>query len=94
MRSFKITTMVLLFASQTGYVAAQTPKPLPENTINCSAFKKQSDGWYVGSATTFDFGSMKRITLSNVLVSPRFIKLAGDFDLYDVIEQKCGGKGI
>jgi hypothetical protein len=89
--SLKAASALLLIGLRgVDYVAAQTPGPLPENTIKCEAFKKQSDGWYVGAPTTFDIGNMKEVTLGNTLVTQSFMRMGGA-SLYDVLERKCGG---
>jgi len=81
------TFSVLALIAQT---AAQ-PAPLPPNTIDCSAFKKLPNGsWYVGAPTTFDIGSVKRMTLSNSTLNLNSMNLGGA-NLYGVLERKCGG---
>lgn len=86
--SYMLKTASLLIVSISA-AAAQT-NPVPENTIKCEAFKKQSNGWYVGAPTTFDIGNVKAMTIGNQLIPPGTMRLSGA-DLYEVLERKCGG---
>jgi hypothetical protein len=87
----KIVAILFLLSLSGTYVAAQAPRSLPESTIDCTAFKKQPNGWFVGAPTTFDFGAMKSMRLANQLITPHAgIEIDG-VDLYDEIEHKCGG---
>jgi len=72
---------------------AQAAKAMPPNTIDCAAFKKTPNGnWYVGARTTFDIGPHKAISLSNYLVIPHDTNSSfRGFDLYEILERKCGG---
>jgi hypothetical protein len=87
--SAAIGSVFLVLAAS--HAAAQTSPPIPENTIRCKAFSKQPNGWYVGEATTFDAGNMKGLTFSRTLIRPNSVNVGGVM-LYDVIEQKCGGR--
>lgn len=90
-RFFRTTSVLLLLSLSGAHLAAQTPAPLPENTIDCKAFQKLPDGnWYVGPPTTFDIGNVKRATMADQRIAPRFLNMGGA-DLYDVLERKCGG---
>ena len=82
--------MVGFAALSIGFVAAQSDEPLPPNTIKCAAFTKRPDGsWYVEKPTTFDFGSMKAVTISDEVIGPHTVSI-DRFDFYDVLERKCG----
>ncbi len=82
---------MILMLSAASYLAAQTPTPLPENTINCASFQKLPNGsWFAATRTTFDIGNARAITLANQAVGPRFFNIGGA-DLYEVLERKCGG---
>jgi hypothetical protein len=62
-------------------VLAQTPNP--DNTIDCAAFKKQPDGWFVEASATFKFGGTN-IKSSSQLIRPNGFEVNG-VDLYDAI---------
>jgi hypothetical protein len=67
-----------LFYLSASKIAAQPNTSLPPNTIDCSAFAKLPGGsWHVGASTTFDIGPFKGLGIRN-------------FDLYDILERKCG----
>ena len=87
-------SVVLFSLSVSGdYVCAQTSAPLAQNTIDCSAFTKRQGGWYVGPRTTFDIGNAKGVTMFGVLIT-RYLFIVGGADLYETLEQKCGGSRI
>jgi TRAP-type C4-dicarboxylate transport system permease small subunit len=86
----KIVAILFLLSLSGTYVAAQAPRSLPENTIDCTAFKKQPNGWFVGAPTTLSFGAMT-MRLFNQLIEPHSGIETDGVDLYDAIEHKCGG---
>jgi len=76
-------TATLCFA---GAAAAQIA--WPSNTIECAQFHKAGDAW-AGTAT-FDIGPVKHVAI-DANIAPHDYVLAG-YDLYEVIENKCGKK--
>jgi hypothetical protein len=62
---------------------------IPPNTINCWDFTKKPDGnWYVRE-TTFDFGTLKGITLRGRTIG-RDTDVFDGFPLLVVLERECG----
>jgi len=89
MHSSALVASALVFGLS--YAVAQEAPELPPNTIDCTGFKKATDGsWRVGAPTTFDIGTAKGITLSGMTVYPRSAPLGGG-DLYEALESKCAG---
>ncbi|MGA7324587.1 MAG: hypothetical protein WBX25_08930 [Rhodomicrobium sp.] len=83
-----------IFISVAGFVTpalAQDKEPqLPENTIDCKQFKKVGpQRWEEVGTAVFNLGSIQDINLTNQPVTPRYFKFGG-FDLFPVLEQKCG----
>lgn len=83
-----------MFISVIGFAMpaiAQDKEPgLPENTIDCKQFKRTGpQEWIEAGTAVFDLGKIKDINLTNQPVTPRYFKFGG-FDLYTVVEQKCG----
>ena len=70
---------------------ANAQASLPPNTIDCSQFTKKGNEWEIVGTATFDFGTVKHMSLSGLHISPRIIDVGG-MDLYEVIEKKCGTK--
>ncbi|MGO9363827.1 MAG: hypothetical protein ACLP02_10260, partial [Rhodomicrobium sp.] len=63
---------------------------LPENTIDCKQFKKTgAQEWQEVGTAVFNLGSIRDINLTAQPVTPHYFKFDG-FDLYTVVEQKCG----
>ena len=88
MRSFTIVAVGVALIG--GMPIAVADNELPSNNIDCAVFSKlPNDRWHVGSATTFEIGP-QRVNLSPMDIEPYAIQI-GDFDLYDVLERKCGG---
>jgi hypothetical protein len=87
----KIVAALFLLIQSVTNVLAQAPLSNPDNTIDCTAFKKQPSGWLVEATTTFNFGGMN-MKLSNQLIQPHSGFEMNGVDLYDAIERKCGGK--
>jgi hypothetical protein len=68
--------------------AALAEDTLPPNTIDCSQFKKVGAAWTeVSGSVTFDFGK-GHFTVGDP-ITPQYMGV-GWFDLYDVLEKKCG----
>ncbi len=87
--------MRLLFASvivtaAMGGAHAQGPtQPLPPNTIDCKQFVKTGNEWNEVGTATFDLGPSKDMQMSGSNIPPHAYNIGG-FDLYEVLEQKCG----
>ena len=86
----KMPTALFLLGLSATNVVAQAPRSIPDNTIDCTAFKKQRNGWLVETPTTFNYGGIT-MKLSNQLIQPHGGIEVNDADLYDAIESKCGG---
>jgi hypothetical protein len=88
MRSFAI--MAVSVALVGGMPFAVADNEVPSNNIDCAVFSKlPNDRWHVGAPTKFEIGP-QRVNLSPMDIEPHAIQI-GDFDLYDVLERKCGG---
>jgi hypothetical protein len=86
----KTPTVLFLLSLSATNVVAQAPRSIPDKTIDCTAFKKQPNGWLVETPTTFNFGGIN-MKLSNQLIQPHSGIEMNGADLYDAIESKCGG---
>ncbi len=83
-----------IFISVVGFVvpaiAQDKEQRLPQNTIDCKQFKKSGpQEWIEVGTAVFDLGGIRDINLTGQPVTPRYFKFGG-FDLYTVVEQKCG----
>jgi len=85
----RITAALFLLSLSATNTVAQAPRPTPDNTIDCSAFKKQPNGWFVEAPTTLILGTMN-MRLSNQLIQRHSGIEMNGVDLYDAIERKCG----
>jgi hypothetical protein len=86
----RIVAILFLLSLCGTYGVAQAPRSILKSTLDCAAFKKQPNGWFVGTPTTIDFAAMKGMRLANQLIQSHAIEING-VDLCDAIEQKCGG---
>jgi hypothetical protein len=86
----KITAALFLLGLSAANVVAQAPHSIADNTIDCTAFERQPDGWFVGAPTTLNFGAIN-MRLSNQLIQPHSGIRINNVDLYEAIEHKCGG---
>jgi len=76
--------------SVSAITASAQPAALPGN-IDCSQMTKRPNGnWYIAGPARIDVGGAHN-TYMDTEIGPRDIPL-GDVDLYDFIDQKCGGK--
>ena len=65
---------------------------LPPNTIDCAQFVKTGPTeWNEVGTAVFDLGSSKHTSMSGSNIPPHAYNIGG-YDLYDVLEKKCGGK--
>jgi hypothetical protein len=81
--------IIIAVAAIVSGAATARAQSLPPNTLNCADFTKRPDGsWYVDNAT-FDFGTVKHMTLGKTVITKRAYGLSGA-DLYDALETKCG----
>ena len=83
-----------IFISVVGFVvpaiAQDKEQRLPQNTIDCKQFKKSGpQEWIEVGTAVFDLGGIRDINLTGQPVTPRYFKFGG-YDLYTVVEQKCG----
>jgi hypothetical protein len=88
MRRMFFGTVLALLAASVSDVVAQTCAP-PQSTIDCSSFRKLSNGNWYSAVTTVLIGTSRMILL-NQQVGPHWFNRGG-VDLYDAIELKCGG---
>lgn len=85
---FKILT-IAAFVGVCGCAYAQSE--LPPNTIDCKQFtKSEAHTWSETGVVVFDLGRIKGTRMTNNKVIPNSIDIGG-YDLYDVLEKKCGG---
>lgn len=88
MRSVFFGTVLALLAASVSGVVAQTFVP-SQTTIDCTSFRKLSNGNWYSAATTLLIGT-NRLILLNQQVGPHWFNRGG-VDLYEAIERKCGG---
>ncbi len=88
---FRTAAMLMCVSGFALPAIAQDKEPrLPENTIDCKQFKKTGpQEWIEVGTAVFDLAKIREITLTNQPVTPRYFKFGG-FDLFTVVEQKCG----
>lgn len=88
---FRTAAMLVCVTAFALPAIAQNKEPgLPENTIDCKQFQKTGpQQWIEVGTAVFDLGHTKDINLTNQPVTPRYFRFGG-FDLYTVVEQKCG----
>jgi hypothetical protein len=85
--NIKAIRFIGIFAALIGG-AALADEPLPPNTIDCSQFKKVNGAWTeVSGGATFDFG--KGHFIIGDPITPQYMGIGG-FELYYVLEKKCG----
>lgn len=84
----KVPAILFLLSLSATNVVAQVPHSTPDNTIDCTAFKKQRNGWFVEALTTFNFGGIN-MRLSNQLIQPHSGIEMNGVDLYDAIESNA-----
>jgi hypothetical protein len=71
-------------------IAEDKAAQLPRNSIDCNQFKKTGPKeWMEVGTAVFGLGSVNDINLTNQPVTPGYFKFGG-FDVYPVLEQKCG----
>jgi len=88
MRSFAIMAVSVVLVG--GMPLALADNKLPSNNIDCAVFSKlPNDRWHVG-APTLACGRSDQVRNRPMDIEPHAIQI-GDFDLYDVLERKCGG---
>lgn len=88
MRSAQILVFLLLGTST--IALAQNEENAPAG-VDCGAFAKRPDGnWTVTKRTTVTLGRMK-INLGNSVVSPKSVQI-GSFNLFNTLNEKCGGQ--
>jgi hypothetical protein len=88
MRSLAIVAVSVTLVA--GMARALADNELPSNSIDCAVFSKlPNDHWHVGAPTKFEIGP-PTVNLSQMDIEPHAVQI-GDFDLYDVLERKCGG---
>jgi hypothetical protein len=75
---------VAVFAADDAWAKAA----MPVNTIDCTQFKREREGWRPIGFVTFDIGSAKGVTLFNLLIKQGSLKIGG-FDVYDALQGKC-----
>jgi hypothetical protein len=78
--------LIIALATVTAHAA-----PLPQNTIDCSQFRKDGDAWVENGIAVFSIGSsLKNAIFSNQEITPHTYS-SPDGNLYDILERKCGG---
>jgi hypothetical protein len=71
-------------------IAQDKAAQLPRNSIDCTQFKKTGPKeWMEIGTAVFGLGSINDINLTDQPVTPGYFKFGG-FELYPVLEQKCG----
>ena len=86
----KMPAILFILSLSATNVVTQAPHSTSDNTIDCAAFKKQQNGWFVEALTTINFDGMN-MRLSNQLIQPHSGIEMNGVDIYDAIERKCGG---
>lgn len=71
--------------------AAHAQDGEPPNTIDCRKFIKGGTSWNQIGMVDFDFASRKHLKMAYVPIV-RGSHVIDDFDLYKVLEIKCGGR--
>jgi hypothetical protein len=89
MRKILLAAGLAAFAI-TSAAAQKTDKESPPNTIDCSAFMKDGGSWIVQGPTTVDIAG-NNVTIGFDTINPHSHSLGG-YDLYEVLERKCGGR--
>jgi hypothetical protein len=91
MRPIMLFTAAIICISSASVVIAQPQPEIPPNTISCDGFKKMPNGeWFaLPNNPPFDLGAAHQITIASSNVPPRGYRLGG-YDLYTVLEAKCG----
>jgi hypothetical protein len=83
----RISLVMLALMAVTTAASAQKGTP---NTIDCAAFKKDSNGaWCAIKPTTFELGGTKQEGLTDICTGPGGMSFGG-VDLFTAVEQKCG----
>jgi hypothetical protein len=86
---FLVMGMVLIAPA----VLAQSPTPIPPNTLSCDGFSKNPDGtWRAGDTKIFDIGTDTNVHFAHTSAVPPRGFILGGVDLWTLLESKCKNK--